>query len=181
MRVARDLVGCRLVHRDPDEGTLRRARIVETEAYVGVKDLACHASKGRTRRTEVMFGEPGHAYLFLIYGVHWCFNVVTEPAGNGCAVLVRAAEPLQNCDGELSGPGRLTRAMGLDGRHNGEDLTGDVLWLEARVGPRPRIVAAPRVNVDYAEAWAEKPWRFAEDQQPAVSRPRPFRLDRVKR
>lgn len=181
LRVARDLVGCRLVHVDPDDGCTRRARIVETEAYIGVRDLACHASKGRTPRTEVMFGAPGHAYLYLIYGLHWCFNVVTESSGNACAVLVRAAEALENCDGSLSGPGLFTRAMHLDGRRNGADLTGDGLWLESRVGTRPRIVAGTRVNVAYAGAWASRPWRFAEDQQPTVSRPRPFRMKKVTR
>lgn len=181
LRVAKDLVGCRVVHVDPDDGRIRKARIVETEAYVGVRDLACHASKGRTPRTEVMFGAPGHAYLYLIYGLHWCFNVVTEPEGNACAILIRAGEALEQCDGGLSGPGLFTRAMHLDGRRNGEDLTGDSLWLEGRAGLMPKIVTGPRVNVGYAGAWAGRPWRFAEDQQSAVSRPRPFRLNKVKR
>lgn len=181
VRVARDLVGCDVVHVDPDDGTVRRARIVETEAYVGVRDKACHASRGLTPRTRAMFGPPGHAYLYLIYGMYWCFNVVTEAAGRACAVLVRAAVPVENCDSHLSGPGAFCRAMHLDGRRYAEPLDGDVLWLEGRSGRRPRIVSGPRVNVDYAGAWAARPWRFAQDQQPAVSRPRPFRLQRTRK
>lgn len=181
LHVAQELIGCRVAHVSPDDGVVRTARIVETEAYVGVNDLACHASKGRTPRTEVMFGAPGHAYLYLIYGLHWCFNVVTEPTGSACAVLIRAAEGLEHCEGSLSGPGRFSRAMHLDGRRNGHDWTGSALWLEPREGARPTIVTGARVNVAYAGAWADRPWRFAEDQQPAVSVPRPFRLDRRKR
>lgn len=180
VQVARALLGATLVHLDPDDGRERRCRIVETEAYCGLADLACHAAKGRTRRTEAMFGEPGHAYLYFIYGMHWCFNVVTRPAGRAEAVLVRAAVALQHCDGHLSGPGALCRAMHLDGRRYGADLCGDQLFIEAREGVRPRIVTGERVNVEYAGAWARKPWRFAIDQEPAVSRPRPFTLPRAR-
>lgn len=174
--VARALVGCVVSHRDPDDGTLRRARLVETEAYVGPQDLACHASKGRTRRTDVMFGPPGHAYLFLIYGMHWCFNVVTGPDAFPAAVLVRAAVALEGCDGHLSGPGAFCRAMHLDGRRYKADVCAGDLTISARLGARPRLVVSPRVNVDYAGAWAAKPLRFSVDQEPAVSRPRPFRI-----
>lgn len=174
--VARGLLGCTVVHVDPDDGRERRARIVETEAYVGERDLACHAARGRTARTEVMFGPPGHAYVYLIYGMHWCFNVVTQPAGRAEAVLVRAAVAVERCDGHLSGPGAFCRAMHLDKRRYGADLCGDAVWVEPREGPRPRVVVGERVNVAYAGAWARKPWRFAVDQEPAVSRPRPFRL-----
>jgi len=171
--VAPELLGCTLVHRDRAAGLVRRARLVETEAYVGAEDLACHASRGRTARTEAMFGPPGRAYMFFIYGAHWCFNVVVEREGVGAAVLVRAAEPLENCDGHLSGPGAFCRAMHLDGTRYGIDLCGDELWLEAREGPPPRVVAARRVNVDYAGAWARRRLRFAVKGNPAVSRPRP--------
>lgn len=182
LRVARDLLGCTIVHVDPDDGTERRARIVETEAYIGGKDLACHASKGLTPRTRVMFGPPGHAYLYLIYGMYWCFNVVTEREGQASAVLVRAAIPLVGCEGHLSGPGALCRGMHLDGRRYGEDLCHDRLFIEEREGRKPRTVSAPRVNVDYAgPVWSEKPWRFAIDGEPAVSRPRPFVLPRRSR
>ncbi len=177
LQVARGLLGCTAVHRYPD-GIERRARIVETEAYVGSRDLACHASKGRTPRTEVMFGPPGHAYVYLIYGMHWCFNVVTREAGRPEAVLVRAAVPIIACDGHLSGPGAFCRALHVDGRRYGEDLCGEVLFIEARTGPAPKVVQSPRVNVAYAGAWAQRPWRFAIDGERAVSRPRPFPLAR---
>ena len=173
-RVARDLLGCLVAHRDPVAGVERRARIVETEAYVGVRDQACHAARGRTPRTETMFGPPGHAYVYLIYGLHHCFNVVTRPVGHAEAVLVRAAVPVDDCDGHLSGPGRFCRALHIDRTLNGVDLCGDRLWLEPRVGPRPRVVTGPRVDVDYAGAWAARLWRFAVLGEPAVSRPRPW-------
>ncbi|MEK6606151.1 MAG: DNA-3-methyladenine glycosylase, partial [Myxococcota bacterium] len=125
LAVARDLLGCVLVH---EAGGVRRAgRIVEVEAYVGQDDRACHAARGRTRRTEVMFGPPGRAYVFLVYGMHHCLNVVTEREGFPAAVLLRALEPLdlpEGIDGSASGPGRLCRAMAVDRRMNGADLTG---------------------------------------------------------
>lgn len=176
--VARDLLGCTLVHVDVDTGEARRARIVETEAYVGPHDLACHAAKGRTRRTEVMFGPGGRAYVYLIYGMYHCFNVVTGREGVPAAVLVRACVPLEGCLGHLSGPGAVCRALGIDLRRYGADLRGDALFLEPRTGPRPRVVRGPRINVDYAGSWAARPLRYAVDQEPAVSRPRPFRLPR---
>jgi DNA-3-methyladenine glycosylase len=172
LRVARDLLGAVVVHVDPDDGVERRARIVETEAYVGGRDLACHASKGPTPRNRAMFGPPGHAYLYLIYGMYWCFNVVTREEGRPEAVLVRAAVPLSPCDGHLSGPGAFCRGMHLDKRRYAEDLTGDVLWLEPREHA-PKVVTGPRVNVDYAGDWAQRPWRFAVQGERAVSRPRP--------
>jgi DNA-3-methyladenine glycosylase len=125
-----------------------------------------------------MFGPPGHAYLYLIYGMYWCFNVVARPDGIAAAVLIRAAVPLENCEGHLSGPGALCRGMHLDGRRYGADLGSDSLHLLSREGPAPRVVTGPRVNVDYAGEWAMKPWRFAIDQEPAVSRPRPFKIVR---
>src|SRR4051812_19718280 len=111
--VARALIGATLVRRLPN-GQLRRARIVETEAYVGPHDLASHAAKGRTARTDPMFGPPGRAYVYLIYGVHEMFNIVTGPDGDAEAVLVRAAEPLDGWDANLSGPGNLARALGVN-------------------------------------------------------------------
>jgi DNA-3-methyladenine glycosylase len=165
--VARDLLGCLLVHQSG-----RRAyvgRIVETEAYVGPEDLACHASKGRTGRTEVMFGPPGHAYVYLIYGMHDCLNVVTDPEGHPAAVLIRGIEPVAGIAGRTDGPGRLTRAMHIDRRHNGFDLCRPPLFV-ARGDRRPRQIAAgPRVGVDYAGPWAKRPWRFFEVGSPGVS------------
>ena len=102
LTVARALIGVHLVH---DDGTcLRRGRIVETEAYQGPRDLAAHSARGRTPRTEVMFGPPGHAYVFLIYGMHSCLNVVTSPEGNAQAVLLRALEPIANLERSAKGP-----------------------------------------------------------------------------
>ena len=147
LQVARALMGQRLVVRAG--GALRSGRIVETEAYLGPHDLACHSSKGRTARTEVMFGPPGHAYVYLVYGMHYCFNVVT---GNGAAVLIRALE-------HVEGPGRLTRAMGLDLSHNAQPLRGPKVWLEPDL-PIRRVQRGPRVGVDYAGPWARKPYRF---------------------
>lgn len=181
VRVARDLLGCSVSQFDADSGLVRRARIVETEAYAGPHDLACHASRGLTPRTSVMFGPPGHAYLYFIYGMHWCFNVVVEREGFPAAVLVRAGVPLEACDGHLSGPGVFARALHLDRRHNGVDLCGESLWIGPREGVKPRIVSAERINVDYAGAWARRRWRYAIDQEPAVSRPRPFKLSAAKR
>src|SRR5207237_6379251 len=109
-----------LVHRVG--GVPRVGRVVETEAYLGPHDLAAHSARGRTPRTEVMFGPPGHAYVYLIYGVHHCLNVVTEAEGRASAVLLRALEPVCNLDGKANGPGLLCRAMHVDRRLNGHDL-----------------------------------------------------------
>jgi DNA-3-methyladenine glycosylase len=159
--VARDLLGKILVL---DEGGGRKAgRIVETEAYVGEHDLACHAAKGRTARTEVLFGPPGRAYVYLIYGMYHCFNVVTEPEGVAAAVLVRGLEPLEGFppDAATDGPGKLCRAMGLTLAHNREDLQGDRLHLlDAPAVPERQVVRGPRIGVDYAGEWAAKPYRL---------------------
>src|SRR3954469_16206991 len=125
LAVARDLLGKVLVVDVP--GDRRSARIVEVEAYVGEYDLACHAAKGRTARTEVLFGPPGHAYVYLIYGMYHCFNVVTEPEGVAAAVLVRGVEPLEGIAPEAGtdGPGKLCRAMHITMAQNRADLRGD--------------------------------------------------------
>jgi DNA-3-methyladenine glycosylase len=167
LAVARDLLGCVLVHRH--RGVERAGRIVEVEAYVGPRDRACHASRGRTARTEPMFGPPGHAYVYLVYGMHHCLNVVTEEEGFPAAVLLRALEPLSGVRGSASGPGRLCRAMGIDLSENRADLCGDRLFL--RPGERPaRIARSPRIGVDYAGFWARMPWRFFVRGHPAVSK-----------
>ena len=158
-------------------------RIVETEAYVGPHDLACHASKGHTPRTSVMFGPPGYAYVYMIYGFYFCLNVVTEPLGYPAAVLIRAVEPLENVDlmrqlrnnpecetNIASGPGKLCMAMSIDKQLNGADLLGAAIWIEDRkLDPGP-IGASPRVGVDYAGEFKEKPWRFYVKDNPHVSR-----------
>src|SRR4051812_10727601 len=158
-----------LVHRVGE--TLRVGRVVETEAYLGTHDLASHSSRGRTARTEVMFGPPGHAYVYLIYGVHHCLNVVTEAEGHAAAVLLRALEPVQDLEGKTSGPGLLCRAMGIDRSLNGHDLVSDDLFLAspARAGPF-EVVARPRIGVDYAGEWAGRPLRFYIKGNPHVSR-----------
>lgn len=167
--VARALLGKILVHHV--RGVPRMARIVEVEAYLGPTDLAAHSSKGLTRRTRAMFGPPGHAYVYLIYGMHHCMNVVTEPEGSGTGVLLRAVEPLANVEGNTRGPGLLTRAMGIDLSHYGHDLCSDELHLlEPDDALAPRIVATPRVGVGYAKEWADKPLRFYIAGNPHISR-----------
>ena len=169
LTVARELIGMRLVHRDG--ATLRAGRIVETEAYMGPRDRAAHSSRGRTARTEVMFGPPGHAYVYFIYGFWNCLNVVTAREGVPHAVLLRALEPLGGTDGRTFGPGLLCRALGIDRRLNGADLLGERLWLERapRAGPAPRIARATRIGVDYAGEWASRRWRFYDAASPYVS------------
>lgn len=168
--VARELLGCLLVHRMG--GTLRVGRIVETEAYLGPHDLASHSARGLTPRTRVMFGPPGHAYVYLIYGMHHCTNVVTEAEGVGAAVLLRAVEPCLGLDGRTAGPGLLSRAFGIDRRHDGLDLLGETLFVAARPpGRLPAIVARPRIGVDYAGRWAKRLLRFYLKGNPHVSRP----------
>jgi len=172
--VARALLGQVLVH-ETDRGT-RAGIIVETEAYLGVDDLASHASRGRTARTDVMFGPPGFAYVYLIYGMHHCMNVVCDRDGKASAVLLRALQPVHGIgeDERTDGPGRLTRALGIDRGHNRVDLCGDRLYLVPGGKVSPRAVArGPRIGVDYAGAWAAKPFRFWIGGNPFVSRRSP--------
>ncbi|HET9595986.1 MAG TPA: DNA-3-methyladenine glycosylase [Anaeromyxobacteraceae bacterium] len=171
--VARALLGQVLVHRD---GPARRAaRIVETEAYHGKDDLASHARFGATPRAAIMFGPPGFAYVYLVYGISHCFNAVTGAEGEPSAVLVRAAEPVEGCLHATTGPGNLCRALGLTrAGHDGLDLCGDRLYVEEGGAPPARVAVGPRVNVAYAGRWAAKPWRFAVEGSPFVSRPQPW-------
>ena len=167
--VARDLLGCHLLVNT--EGTLQRTRIVETEAYVGEHDLACHAAKGRTKRTEIMFGPPGHAYVYLIYGMYDLLNVVTGSEGEAQAVLIRAVEPVSEIGGRSDGPGRLTKTLGITRALNGAPLFGPELWLES--GPAPEAVTVtPRIGVDYAGVWKDAPLRFFDAASRHVSRGR---------
>jgi DNA-3-methyladenine glycosylase len=158
LTVARSLIGKYLVR--SIDGRMLAGKVVEVEAYVGSQDKACHASKGRTQRTDVMFGPGGVAYVYLIYGMYHCLNVVTEREEFPSAVLIRAIE----IDGELiDGPGRLCRALQIDRRLNRVDLTtGESLWFEDRgvLVKRGDVGVHPRVGVDYAGAWAKKLWRF---------------------
>ncbi len=158
LRVAQSLLGKYLV-RETATGLLE-GRIIEVEAYVGPEDRASHASRGRTKRTEVMFGPPGLAYVYMIYGVYYCLNVVTERIDYPAAVLIRAVE---HEAGLADGPGRVCRLFEIDLRLNYHDLTsGKALWIEDRGEQirRTRISAFPRIGVDYAGRWAAKPWRF---------------------
>lgn len=168
--VAHELLGKCLVHRA--EGVERLGRIVEVEAYLGPHDLAAHSSKGLTARTKPMFGPPGHAYVYLIYGIYHCMNVVTQPEGVASAVLLRAVEPLRNIAGRTSGPGLLCRAMGIDRRLNGHDLTSDDFYIADDGYPRKfRVVKRPRIGVDYAGYhWARRLLRFYIRGNPHVSR-----------
>jgi DNA-3-methyladenine glycosylase len=172
LTVARALIGMQLLHDDGRE--VRSGRIVETEAYLGPADRAAHSWRGRTPRTEVMFGPPGHAYVYFIYGFWNCLNVVTGPAGVPHAVLLRALEPLGGLAERTCGPGLLCRALHIDRSLNGADLRGEVLWLEAPAAgaPRVQIARSPRIGIDYAGEWAHRPWRFFERDSPFVSRAR---------
>ena len=182
LQVARQLLGKYLVRKHPDGTTV--GKIVETEAYVGPHDLACHAAKGRTARTEVMFGGPGHAYVYFIYGVYYCLNIVTEEVGHASAVLIRALEPIEGIElmrkrrglDELrklaSGPGKLCLAMAIDKALNAADMSrGNVLYVEDRGERAAKIVARPRIGVDYAGKWKDKPWRFLIRGNEFVSKP----------
>ena len=168
--VAKQLLGKYLVRKHPEGKTI--GRIVETEAYIGPQDLACHASRGRTARTEVMFGPAGHAYVYFIYGFYNMLNLVTEATNYPAAVLIRAVEPMDGIElmktrrqnGSLrnlsSGPGKLCKAFAVDRTLNGADLSGNVLYVEDRSEPAAKIRATPRIGVDYAGKWKSKPYRF---------------------
>jgi len=187
VEIARKLLGKVLVRRLPD-GTLLAGRITETEAYIGRCDKACHAyNYRRTARTETLFAPPGHAYIYLIYGMHHCLNFVTEPEGEPAAVLLRSIEPVAGTEtmfrlryGDkpltayrlahvLDGPGKVCQALALTRQENGLDLTGDTLFLcdsPADIGlpcppvPPERVWTGPRVGIDYAEEARDFPWRF---------------------
>lgn len=158
LEVAPDLLGKHLVmyHSSGEEVV---CTITETEAYRGGDDLACHANKGRTARTDVMFGDGGYVYMYLIYGMHWMLNVVSSTEGTPQAVLIRGLL-------EASGPGRLSRLLGLDKTYNREDLVNSerigIHENEAYLnGPSPDFTAGPRIGIDYAgEPWKSKPWRY---------------------
>jgi DNA-3-methyladenine glycosylase len=167
--VARDLLGKLLVH--VSGGVERVGRIVEVEAYLGPHDLAAHSSKGLTPRTKIMFGPPGHAYVYFIYGMYFCMNVVTEREGHASAVLLRAVEPVKNLEGRSCGPGLLCRAMKIDKRLNGHDLLSDDFFIAAPVSAEAfRTVKGPRIGVDYAKHWARRHLRFYIKGNAFVSR-----------
>jgi len=173
IRVAHDLIGTILIHRY--QRRLFTARIVETEAYVGRQDLACHASKGLTPRTAPMFLPGGVAYVYLIYGMYEMFNVVCSRRADPQAVLIRAAEPL-DWPADLSGPGKLTRAMHITRVDNARTLTGNLLYFtRPKAFSAPHVKVAPRVGVDYAQHWTNAELRFYDADSAAVSKPYPTR------
>lgn len=173
-QVARDLLGAFLVHRNCI------GKIVETEAYLGLEDLAAHASRGLTERTRVLFGPPGHAYVYLIYGMHECLNLVVEPDGKPGCVLIRALEPVcglgqmrrrrpaaRRPEDLASGPGKLTLAMGITRRHNGADITRGPLVVRRPLEPEPVAIAVtPRIGITRC---ADRPLRFYIDGNSCVS------------
>lgn len=183
VEVARDLIGKYLfTHID---GVLAGGRIVETEAYRGENDLACHANGGRrTPRTEIMYHEGGVAYVYLIYGLYVLFNVITNGEGKADAVLIRAIEPVAGIPEMLhrrhharlspkltAGPGVLTRALGIRTSHYGTPLTGNLIWLEDwhELVPEQELIVSPRVGVGYAGPDALHPWRFRLRNNPWTS------------
>jgi len=152
--VAKQLLGKILVRRFED-GTEIRAVITETEAYLGEEDLGCHASKGRTPRTEMMYWEGGHVYVYLIYGIHWLLNIVTGPKDHPQAVLIRGTNL-------APGPGRIGKLLKLDKSFYGEStLTSERIWIEENNTGNIKYTTAPRIGIDYAgPVWSQKPWRF---------------------
>ena len=170
LRVARELIGTRLVR--VYGGVRLSGLITETEAYIGENDLACHARAGRTPRTAVMYGEPGHAYVYFTYGNHWLLNVVTEREGFPAAVLIRAIQPVEGVEimserrqgRDTNGPGKLSQAMGIAKTENGLDVTktGGGLWIEAGLAVSDSLVLKrPRVGLgNTPEPWLSKRWRF---------------------
>lgn len=182
--VARECIGKILVHRTP-AGEVA-GRIVEAEAYRGPLDLAAHSARGLTKRTAAMFGPPGYAYVYRLYGTSWAMNIVAAAEGKPHAVLVRALEPVRGLElmarrrgkpttsRELTnGPGKLAHALAITGADYGRDLCGDDLFLEECPAPGPKVGRSPRINVDYAASWATRPWRFYERGNRYVSvRPR---------
>jgi DNA-3-methyladenine glycosylase len=180
-KVAKHLLGKLLVRQHSDGVAI--GRIVETEAYIGPRDLACHAAKGRTRRTEVMFGPAGHAYVYFIYGFYNMLNLVTEKVDYPAAVLIRAIEPIDGIElmksrrrsdslrDLASGPGKLCQAFAIDRSLNGADLCGDTIYVLDNSEPLPNFSARPRIGVDYAGRWKDKPYRFLIRGNKFVSKP----------
>ena len=183
LHVARDLLGKLLVVPDRN-GKRVSGKIVEVEAYRGPQDRAAHSYGGRrTKRTETMYGIGGTAYVFFVYGMYYQFNVVSGPAETPHAILIRAVEPVEGIElmrkrrssqpdhNLTNGPGKLCIALGIDRKLDAADLLGNKVWLEeGEKVPRSRIISGPRIGIDYAEGWIDKPWRFWIRENPFVSR-----------
>ena len=161
--VAEKLLGKILAHTG-ENGIISRHRITETEAYLGEDDLACHASKGRTARTEIMYAEGGHVYVYLIYGMYWMFNIVTGPKNHPQAVLIRGID-------NIIGSGKVGRELHLDKSFYGESLlTSNRIWIEDSL-EEVNFEISPRVGIDYAgDIWKNKPWRFTIIQSTNLSK-----------
>ncbi len=164
--VARALLGTVLIRKIGSR--TRRCRIVETEAYMGTSDRACHAHKGLTARTRTLFGPPGHAYVYLCYGIHQMLNVVAQESGHGHAVLLRAAEALDGWAANLSGPGNLAKGLQITPRDNGRDLTTPSLYFVEGTQPL-RVSVTARIGINYARDWKDSPLRFLVEESTAVS------------
>lgn len=183
VQIAKDLLGKLLVVPAPD-GTRVSGTIVEAEAYRGPQDRAAHSYGGRrTKRTETMYGRGGTAYVFFVYGMYDQFNVVTNVVGKPHAVLIRALEPVEGLEWMRSrrhgqpdrnltnGPGKLCIALGIDRSLNGADLRKNEVWIEeGETLSRRQIASGPRIGIDYAEEWVDKPWRFWIRGNPHVSK-----------
>lgn len=168
--VAKELLGKYLIHET--HGIRRIGKIVETEAYLGPHDLAAHSSKGLTERTKPMFGPPGHAYVYLIYGIYHCMNVVTEKEGHASAVLLRAIEPVQCITERTQGPGLLCKAMHIDRTLSSHDLLSENLYIATSSSSQKiSIMKRPRVGVDYAKHWAKRLLRFYIKGNAFISKP----------
>ncbi len=169
--VARDLLGKLLVRSGRQT---RVARIVEVEAYLGERDAASHARRGPTPRAAIMFGPPGYLYVYLVYGMHHCMNVVTESDGTAGAVLIRAAQPIVGFESDagtrlLSGPGKVCAGLGVTRTHNGRDLSAGEVLVSDDGFPVPRVKRSARIGVAYAGAWASRQLRFYVPGNPCVS------------
>jgi len=172
LAVARDLLGATLVYESPEE--TRAVRLVEVEAYLGARDPASHAYRGPTSRNAPMFGRAGHSYVYLVYGMYWCLNVVAELPGTPGAVLLRGAEPLAGIPDvprALAGPGRLSRALDVSGIHTGLDLVrGSGLSIHAAAPvPESRVARTPRVGLNPGPTF-DRRWRFTVRDSAGVSR-----------
>lgn len=168
--VAQELLGKYLIHKT--DSLEQVGKIVEVEAYLGPHDLAAHSARGLTNRTKVMFGPPGYAYVYMIYGMYYCMNVVTEREGHAAAVLLRAVEPIKNITARTQGPGLLCKAMQINKKLNSHDLTSDNFYIATF----PKLdsfvtIKKPRVGIDYAGSWAKKLLRFYIKGNPFISRP----------
>ncbi|HCA89004.1 MAG: 3-methyladenine DNA glycosylase [Legionellaceae bacterium] len=169
IEVARRLLGCYLIHQTGEQQLI--GKIVETEAYLGGPDLAAHSSKGMTKRTQIMFGPAGFAYVYLIYGIHHCLNVVTESPDIGSAVLIRALEPYTALDVSTKGPGLLCRAFGITRALNGHDLLSSNFYIaQTNDNDCVNILSRPRIGIDYAGEWTPKLLRFYIKDNPFISK-----------